>query len=137
MRFKQMAIVVLVVVCLSGCTAKSSAEENVQLDEMLQKYSSEYVAAQENDEGGYEVTVVAPDFTVIAKTVIEDGAPEITVELLEEVIQNADVENKIYHFTVDELTDDSVRSAFNNQVAYDLLIAAIESVDYKEGDGLP
>jgi len=127
-------ILLILFVGMLGLSACGSANEESSNDEMrtlCKQYASDYTFIENNDEMCV-VSVEAPDFEKIVKILLEDGEQELNAELLKEVIENNPDCKKEYIVNAEREDTLVIEEAFLEQVSYELMIAAIQNVEYEE-----
>lgn len=119
-----------ILILFTGCL-KEDKEDN-GLDDFCKEYISEYSIIQENDDGTFVVSVMAPDMASIMENMSENSQEkDIDVDDLEDMIK--DYPNyKEYVFVVNELTNSEIQDKFSDEIAKDLVISAIKNIEYNE-----
>lgn len=78
-----------------------------------------------------KLNVTCPDFEEIARQMASKKI-EITAKNLRKTIKNDSITNKEYVFTVSELSEKEINKSFLDIVAYDMMVCAIQEVEYQE-----
>lgn len=100
---------------------------------MLQNYVEDYNVVEQLEDGNTIITVQAPDFSqIILKMSNEVDYQNISVtDLINAVKENPKLV-KEYTISVKNLDEENVEKAFSSQIAYELLIQAIEQSEEGE-----
>ena len=79
------------------------------------------------------VSVNAPDFKSVTEAIMaENGENDITVNDIEEIVNEYPDYKKEYKFWVDTDEKDEVEKGFLNEISEELIVDAIKNVDYTE-----
>ena len=79
------------------------------------------------DNGTVSVTLTAPDYTAIIKYLEESGVTgDLTIEMLADAVKDHPDAVKEYSFIADSDQDDAIRDALMEQIAYEMLVIALE-----------
>ena len=130
-------IIVLVACIFMSLFMLSSCGNDESMDEYFWKNVSEY-STTKNEDGSVDVTLTAPAYADIILSIAQDtGTSDISVKQLKEIIKNKDYSEKQYAFSATSENEADIQVAFNDQVAYDLVINAIsetEPPDFSSGE---
>lgn len=130
-------IIVLVACIFMSSFMLSSCGNDESMDEYFWKNVSEY-STTKNEDGSVDVTLTAPAYADIILSIAQDtGTSDISVKQLKEIIKNKDYSEKQYAFSATSENEADIQVAFNDQVAYDLVINAIsetEPPDFSSGE---
>ena len=116
---------------LSACSSEKEENSNDDVKNFCKQYASDYTFIESKDETCV-VSVEAPDFEKIVKILLEDGEQELNADLLQEVIENNPDCTKEYIVNVENEDTLVIEEAFLEQVSYELMVAAIQNVEYEE-----
>lgn len=107
--------------------------QNMTVNEMLQNYVEDYNVVEQLEDGNTIITVRAPDFSqIILKMSNEVDYQSISLtDLINAVKENPELV-KEYIISVENLDEENVEKAFSSQIAYELLIQAIEQSEEGE-----
>lgn len=133
MKKKKMLLIILICVfmmILLSCKQKKNYDAE-SINEFSKQCTENYVVLRENDNGGVEIKIEAPDIEAIAG-IMNDSQVDITIENLIKTINENSEYIKEYIFEVDELNDDKIKAQFLDNIAKELMIAAIESSNNTE-----
>lgn len=110
--------------------------DSAEIKSIISDYSTEYEVINQNNDGTYEVKIVAPDFAVLVEATLDKAEETIAAETLQDAIRDYPGTIKTYIFTVNSLSNDEIRAQFMDDVTYDIMIVAIQNSDYEEGAGV-
>lgn len=114
------AILILV---LAACSKeKNSVSFEDSCWEQVEDYETTIL-----EDGTVSVSLYAPDYTALLELLVENGvAEELTVEMLTEAAEDNPDAVKEYTFVVESSDDESIREKLLEQIAYEMLILAME-----------
>ena len=79
------------------------------------------------EDGTVSVSLYAPDYTALLELLVEnDLDEELTIEMLDEAAKDNPDAVKEYIFIVESSDDETIREALLEQIAYEMLILAME-----------
>ncbi len=127
-KLKLGIVIFLMVIC--GCTIVYFLyyrQQNMTLNGMLQSYIEDYNVEEQLNDGSAIITVQAPDFSqLILKVSGEVDYQDVSdIDLANAVKENPELV-KQYTMSVEKLDKENIEKAFSSQIAYELLIQAIE-----------
>lgn len=125
--------IVLGVMFLSENKEESTAQDvkGVLVKEYCWSKVVQYDIEETEEDGMATVTVLAPDFCQIATVLMNEGR-DITEEALIDAMLNTSADTKTYSIMVEDTTEETVKEAFYEQVAYELMLEAIKNIEYTE-----
>ena len=119
---------------LSACNSEKEKNSSDDVKNFCKQYASDYTLIK-NDDKTCVVSVEAPDFEKIVGILLEDGEQELNVDLLEQIIDNNPDYTKEYVVNVENEDTLEIEEAFLEQVSYELMVSAIQNVEYEEDWG--
>lgn len=121
-----------VLIMLSGCS-KNNKDDNDDFNNFFTQYVSDYTVVQENDDGTVEISVIAPDYKAIMEKASENNNEhEISMENINNLVNEYPDYKKEYIFTVKDLSNESIEEALNDKIVEDLIKSAIKNTEYEE-----
>lgn len=135
MRKSKLEAVVMIGLSLAILTScgTSEKEKDDALKNYCEKYASEYEVIEQMENGAIMVSVNAPDFKSVTEAIMaENGENDITVNDIEEIVNEYPDYKKEYKFWVDTDEKDEVEKGFLNEISEELIVDAIKNVDYTE-----
>lgn len=125
MKKKILLAICCLVFILGGCHISDDNERSSQnLKDIAKTYVNDYQINEEND-GSYTITILAPDFAnIYADNINEDGEQEITQYDLE----NSEYDMKEYVFSCKSTDETEIEEAFLNNIAEELISRAISDI---------
>lgn len=131
-----MLLFVISSIALSACGIVNR-EEKKETDEELKSfcanYSSEYEVLEGGENGASQISIDAPDFRRIIRSILdEEGVQDISVNDIEEAAKKHPEYTKKYVFLTDAENEDEIEKRFLEEVSKDLIIEAIENTEIRE-----
>lgn len=115
----------------TSCSKKDSKEKF--LDDFYKQYATDYNIVEENKDGTFRISITAPDVKAIVEIMSKyNGEGDVNIDDLRDTIKEYPDCKKEYIFNVNELTNDGIKVSFSNEIAKDLVISAIENIEYTE-----
>ena len=122
-RYITILLAAMLVLALAAC---SKENEPVTFEDTCWEQVEDCVTT-ELDDGTVSVSLSAPDYTALLELLIENGLDEeLTIELLAEAAKDNPDAVKEYTFIVESSDDEAIREALLEQIAYEMLILAME-----------
>lgn len=101
--------------------------QNITVNEMLQEYAGDYNVEEQLEDGRTIITIQAPDFSqIVLKISNEIDYQNISVTDLKKAVKENPELIKEYTISLKNLDEENIKKAFSSQIAYELLIQAIE-----------
>lgn len=136
MRKRKLGSLVMIglsLVVLSSCGISKKEDDGNALKKYCEKYASEYEVIEQKENGAIMVSINAPDFKSVTEAIMaENGENDITVNDIEEIVNEYPDYKKEYKFWVDADEKDEVEKGFLNEISEELIVDAIKNVDYTE-----
>ncbi|GEM_PF-6114564 len=103
------------------------------LDKAIHKYISEYQVVEEKSDGTYVVSLEAPDISqALLELAGKQDADKITEKAIIKAIQDRKNDKKQYTIEVQQLDEEHIYEAFQQQVTYELLIEGLKQAEGAE-----
>lgn len=112
--------------------------DDTPIDEYCWNQASDYTIITENTDGSVIVTLIAPDYAqLIQNILLENSYTKVSVKSLSDAIKASPDTVKEYVISANSTDEATIKAAFNDQIAKELVIAAISRTETKEewGDG--
>ena len=101
--------------------------QNITVNETLQEYAGDYNVEEQLEDGRTIITIQAPDFSqIVLKISNEIDYQNISVTDLKKAVKENPELIKEYTISLKNLDEENIKKAFSSQIAYELLIQAIE-----------
>ena len=134
MKSKEIIFLLLcwLLILFAGCSKQNKGDNNS--NDLLTQYISDYTIKQENDDGTTEISITAPDFeTIIKSVVIDKQESEISIENINNLVKKYPDCKKEYVVIVSDLSDkEEIEAVLNDRIAEELIKSAIINIEYKE-----
>lgn len=124
-----MLVFIMLISLLCGCGKKTEKEK---MRELISDYSSKYTEIS-HDNRSYKIEIQAPDFATIIESHSADTSSSLSTSDLKKAIKEMPECSKVYTISVNSLDEAEIETAFINQVAFDLVVQAIQNTNYEEG----
>lgn len=125
------AIITMVVIGVMLKRSDDKTEKNYYWDQVY-----DYSIVSESDAGNTVVSITAPDYAALAMSILqENGGAKINSKTLSEAIDNNSIAPKEYIVQTTTTDEESIKRAFLDQVARELMIEALSRSDHTENWG--
>lgn len=134
----KLIIIVFVLLVICACVILFfgvQRRDDLTVSEMLQSHIGDYRVEEELKDGNIIITFQAPDFSrLVIKMQKQIDYQDISTTDIEKVIEENPELVKEYRISVEKLDKENIEKAFSNQIAYEMLIQAIEQSGEMGGD---
>ncbi len=132
MKKKFFLLIFVLIVLLGGCKSTDSDEQSIDIKNVIAQYADDYTVIKEED-GLIYLCIKSPDFTEVVKTMSDRNINLDTHNLKKE--SKKIMIYKEYVFTVSDLEEEHIKEAFIEEVVYDMMIQAVQEIEYQKGLG--
>lgn len=131
-----LSFVLLVSLVLGSVILKQVlVNREMNVNALCSMYTEKYEVISKKENGSCEIKVSAPDFVSIVLDMQKNNVRP-SVSAIQKKAKENQSRTREYIFTVSQESSEEINEKFAEQVSYDLMIAAIKSTKYNEGDGL-
>ena len=133
---KKLGVLLLILILVIFPACGNGESEEKAIDEFYKQYATEYVVLKEQEDGGAQIQVTAPDFAKIVDSLLQDHkAQEIDSALMQSEIESQPDATKDYIFEVDHIEEEEIGEAFLDQVSQELMVSAITKLELNWEEG--
>lgn len=135
LKIKLWKVVLLLSGCLmvfSSCKKAENKMEKGTVKKFYKQYASEYQIVQRNKQRGAQVSVSAPDFKFILRSLKKHDKKKISIKEIEEQVQKYPKNKKNYSFWVKKEKKEIIEKEFLEEISKDLILDSIKSIKFTE-----
>lgn len=133
---KKLGVLLLILILVIFPACGNGESEEKAIDEFYKQYATEYEVLKEQEDGGAQIQVTAPDFAKIVDSLLQDHkAQEIDSALMQSEIESQPDATKDYIFEVDHIEEEEIGEAFLDQVSQELMVSAITKLELNWEEG--
>lgn len=135
-RIHTTILIILCLIFLAACQKNQDKEIESQ-DKSIRKfcaqYATDYEILEKKETTGdkFKISINAPDFNYIIKT-LSNKNQKITLKNLKEIIEKHPDQQKKYIFYSSTSKSKDIENAFMEEISYDLATDAIKNVKYSD-----
>lgn len=132
-KIKILLVAIIVILSMTICCSCKKENKQEEMRNFYESYATEYsVVSEESNET--VVSVNTPDFgKIILEWSKDSNNKELTLEELEKAIEKYSDYQKDYQFTVETLSDETIKDTFVDQVVYDIMKTSLSEITIEEG----